>query len=183
MLYIEVDGGIMEKYIPDIYQKSIYAIDYQKLKNSGIKCILFDLDNTLVATSIKKPNHKIKELFDELKKEGFRVAIFSNSSKHRVKIFQEELEIDGYARVWKPRSKNYMKILEQFHYNESEVACVGDQLLTDIKGGNKVGITTILVNPVSNQDGFLTKFNRMYERHILKKLRENALFVKGKYYD
>ena len=56
----------MEKYIPDVYQKSIYTIDYQKLKSSGIHCLLFDLDNTLVPASVKVPNKKIKELFDDL---------------------------------------------------------------------------------------------------------------------
>ena len=37
----------MEKYVPDIYQKSVYDIDYSKLKSRGIKCLLFDLDNTI----------------------------------------------------------------------------------------------------------------------------------------
>ena len=62
MIY-KIGVVIMEKYIPDIYQKSIYAIDYQKLASRGIKCLLIDLDNTLVATTIKKPNQKIKDLF------------------------------------------------------------------------------------------------------------------------
>ena len=53
----------MEKYIPDIYQKSIYTIDYDKLLNRGIKYLLFDLDNTIVPVTLRKPNKKIKELF------------------------------------------------------------------------------------------------------------------------
>ena len=52
----------MEIYVPDIYQKSIYAIDYQKLINRGIKCLLFDLDNTLVPISAKSPNEKLAEI-------------------------------------------------------------------------------------------------------------------------
>ena len=36
----------MDKFFPDIYQKSIYDINYKKLKKVGIKCLLFDLDNT-----------------------------------------------------------------------------------------------------------------------------------------
>ena len=67
----------MDKYMPDIYQQSIYTIDYQKLKKRGIKCLLFDLDNTLVPSYIKEPNDKIKELFDNLKTEGFQVILFS----------------------------------------------------------------------------------------------------------
>ena len=57
----------MEKYVPDIYQKSIYTIDYDKLKARGIKCLLYDLDNTLVPFDVKEADQKIKNLFDELK--------------------------------------------------------------------------------------------------------------------
>ena len=38
----------MDIFIPDIYQKSIYDINYNKLKKAGIKCILFDLDNNIL---------------------------------------------------------------------------------------------------------------------------------------
>ena len=182
MIY-KIGVVIMEKYIPDIYQKSIYAIDYQKLASRGIKCLLVDLDNTLVATTIKKPNQKIKNLFHDLKEQGFRIILFSNSSKHRLKPFGDELEVEYCYRAFKPRSKKYRNIMQNYHLEESQVAMIGDQLLTDIVGGNRVGITTILVNPVSNHDGFFTRFNRMYERYILKKLRERTLFTKGKYYD
>ena len=66
----------MEKYIPDIYQKSIYTIDYDKLLNRGIKYLLFDLDNTIVPVTLRKPNKKIKELFEDLKDKGFIIIIF-----------------------------------------------------------------------------------------------------------
>ena len=50
----------MEKYIPDMYQKSIYAIDYHKLKNCGIRFLLFDLDHTLSSGGENKPTAKLK---------------------------------------------------------------------------------------------------------------------------
>ena len=53
----------MEKYVPDIYQKSIYTIDYTKLLNLGIKCLLFDLDNTVVPSKSSEPPQKAKDLF------------------------------------------------------------------------------------------------------------------------
>ena len=173
----------MEKYIPDIYQKSIYTIDYQKLQNRGIKCLLFDLDNTLVPASIKCPNKKIKDLFNELKEKGFRVILFSNSPKKRLKTFKDDLEVDCCASACKPLSGKFLSILTTYNYNVSEVAIIGDQLLTDILGGNKVGITTILINPVSAKDAFLTRMTRIYEKRIIHKLRSNNLFVRGKYYD
>lgn len=173
----------MEIFIPDIYQKSIYTIDYEKLEERGIKCLLFDLDNTLVPASVKTPNKKIKELFNDLKERGFKVILFSNSPKKRLKPFRDELEVDVLASALKPFSKNFIKVMKEYHFTISEVAMIGDQLLTDILGGNRVGITTILINPVSKQDMVFTKINRRLEDYIIKKLRDKQLFTKGKYYD
>ena len=64
----------MDLLIPDIYQKSIYSINYKKLKKNGIKCLLFDLDNTLVTYKETVPDSKLKELFAHLE-EDFKVII------------------------------------------------------------------------------------------------------------
>ena len=79
--------------------------------------------------------------------------------------------------------RKFVKLLYENDYNESEVAIIGDQILTDVLGGNLVGITTILVNPISQKDFFLTNFTRIIERKIIKKLRNYELFTLGKYYD
>ena len=173
----------MEKYIPDMYQQSIYTIDYQKLLDKGIKCILFDLDNTLVPVTDRKPTKKLKELFDDLKDKGFKLIIFSNSHKKRLKPFKEELNVDCCASAKKPCKEKFLLVLREYHYNVTEVAIIGDQILTDIVGGNRVGILTVLTNPISNKDFFVTKFNRFREKRIMKKLRDNNLFSKGRYYE
>lgn len=173
----------MEKYIPDIYQKSIYNINYDALYNRGIRCLLIDLDNTIAPITIKEPNKKTKELFENLKSKGFKIIIFSNSRKNRVKPFKEILNVDCCASARKPFKKKYLKILNEYNLDVNSVACIGDQLLTDIKGGNKMDITTILVNPIGTKEFLSTKINRLYEKRIFKKLRENDLFTKGKYYE
>ncbi len=173
----------MEKYIPDMYQQSIYTIDYQMLLDKGIKCLLFDLDNTLVPITDRKPTKKLKELFDDLKSKGFKVIIFSNSHRKRLKPFKEELNVDCCASARKPFKEKFLLILREYRYSVNEVAIIGDQILTDILGGNKVGILTVLINPISNKDFFLTKINRFRERRIMKKLRDKNLFSKGRYYE
>ena len=100
----------MEKYVPDIYQKSIYTIDYDKLKARGIKCLLYDLDNTLVPFDVKEADEKIKDLFDELKEKGFKVIIFSNSPKNRLKPFKDYLQVDCSASSRKPLKTSFLKI-------------------------------------------------------------------------
>ncbi len=173
----------MEKYIPDMYQQSIYTIDYQKLLDKGIKCLLFDLDNTLAPVTDKKPTKKLKDLFEELKKKGFKVIIFSNSLKKRIKPFKEELNVDCCASARKPSKTKFLLVMKEYQYNINEVAIIGDQILTDVVGGNKVGILTVLVNPISNKDFIFTKINRFREKKIMKKLRDKNLFSKGRYYE
>lgn len=174
----------MENYVPDIYQKSIYTLDYDKLKSRGIKCLLFDLDNTIVPLNIKRPNKKIRDLFFELKEKGFTVIIFSNGPKIRIKPFKEELEVDCCAGAKKPLKIKFLKIIKEYNFSVDEIAIIGDQILTDVLGGNRIGITTILVNPISNYDDIFTRLiTRKIENNILKKLRDKDLFMKGRYYD
>ncbi len=173
----------MEEYLPDIYQKSIYTIDYSSLLNRGIKCILFDLDNTVVSPLSSEPIKKAKDLFVSLKQKGFKVILFTNSPKLRLKNFKNYFGVDGVANARKPFTGKLKKLLKEYNYTENEVAIVGDQMMTDIKVGNKVGITTILIVPISNKDFVLTKINRYFERRIMKKLQANDLFCQGRYYE
>lgn len=172
----------MEKYIPDIYAQSVFTINYDKLINRGIKCLLFDLDNTLALYNEKTPNKRVCELFEELKAKGFKLILFSNSSKIRLKPFKETLDVDCCARAFKPRKDKFLIVLEEFGYTINEVAIIGDQIFTDILGGNRVGITTILVNPIG-KDFIVTIPNRIREKRLLKRLRDKNLFSKGRYYD
>lgn len=172
----------MEKFVPDIYQQSIFTIDYSKLKDRGITCLLFDLDNTLVPTSVKNPTDELKNLFVKLNEEGFKLIIFSNCSPQRIKPFDEDLVDECYCRARKPFSKKFLKVINKHNLNYSEVAIIGDQLFTDILGGNRVGITTILVDKVS-KDNFTTKIMRIFEAYVLRKLRKKGLFTRGRYYD
>lgn len=173
----------MEKYMPDVYQKDIYSVNYEKLKSVGIKCLLFDLDNTLVPYDEKVATPKLKEHFDKLKEMDFRVIIFSNSPKKRLKPFKEYLEVDCLASAKKPLSAGFKRVMDEYKYLENEIAIIGDQLMTDIVGGNKIGITTILVNPIGEKDLIFTKFNRYFERKIMRKLANRGLLLKDRFYE
>ena len=73
--------------------------------------------------------------------------------------------------------------MEKFSYKPTEIAAVGDQLITDIYGANKLDITSILVNPLTSKDYYVTILNRIIERFIFNKLNKKELFLKGKYYE
>ncbi len=173
----------MDLFIPDMYQKSIYSIDYNKLKDDGIKCLLFDLDNTCIPYLEKEPTPKLIDHINRLKDMDFKVILFSNAPKRRVEPFKNALLVDCCANANKPRKNKFLKILKTFNFDLSEVAIIGDQLITDIYGGNKVGIKTILVNPMSNQDFLGTRILRIFERNKFKKMSKKGILKVGKYYE
>ena len=173
----------MDNYVPDMYQKSIYHINYEKLKEDGIKCLLFDLDNTCVPFKDKEPNKKLVDLFERLKDMDFKVIIFSNATKKRITPFKNGLNVDCSAKSKKPNTNKLMKVIKMFGYDLSEVVLIGDQLFTDILCGNRAGIKTVLVNPMSKDDLIFTKFFRYFERKKFKKFAKKGILVKGKYYE
>ncbi len=173
----------MDRFIPDIYAQSIFTIDYKKLKKSGIKCILFDLDNTIAPLHSSKIDSRVKELFARLEDMNFKVIIFSNSNKKRLTPFKEALNVDTSYSSRKPLKGKYLKIMRLYKFSDTEVAAVGDQLLTDVFGANRVGFTSIFINQLSPEDFWFTKFNRFWENLIIKKLAKRNIFVRGKYYD
>lgn len=173
----------MSLFLPDIYQKSVYSINYESLKNAGIKIILFDLDNTLVPISATEPNKRAKDLFDELKKMGLKPIIVSNSGQKRVAPFKEGLFVDAACNSRKPLKRKYKKILNIYDVKPNEVAAIGDQILTDVFGANRMGFTSILVNQISTKDFPWTKFNRWIEGKILNHYTKRGVFKKGEYYE
>ncbi len=169
--------------IPDIYQKSIYTIDYQALKQAGIVCLIFDLNNTIAPMSMPVPDRELKDLFAYLESLKFKVIIFSNGSKSRVAPFKEKLNVDAAFKSMKPFKKKYQKVLDMYHFKVHQVASIGDSLLTDVLGANKMGFTSIYVNPISNKEAFSMKFIRMGEQVIFRYLKKKELFELGRYYE
>ena len=172
----------MSFFKPTMYKKDIFSIDYKKLKNMGIKCLIFDLDNTLVLISEENPPLKVKELIDTLK-EDFSVAIISNSPKKRVIKYKEDLGIEVVSMAMKPLIKGLSKIKRIYKLKKKEMVIIGDQIVTDITAGKTFGIKTILVDPLGEKDLKITYVNRKIERYILNRYNKKGLFERGKYYD
>ncbi|OOB77050.1 MAG: hypothetical protein BEN19_02690 [Epulopiscium sp. Nuni2H_MBin003] len=159
----------MKKFLyPHQYVQSIYEVDYNKLSRKGIKGIIFDIDNTLVPYYIKKPTTEIVELIDNLKKQGFRVAVVSNNTKRRALHFTKDLKVNTFYRAQKPRRVNIRAALNRMNLRPTQVAIIGDQIFTDILAGNRTGIYTILVKPVSQRDEPITKIKRGVENLIIQ---------------
>ena len=167
----------MSVFIPKMYQKDIFSIDYKLLKREGYKIIIFDLDNTIGNVKDKVCDKKTIDFINNLN-ENFIVLIASNSGKKRVITFCEELECGKYYFCLKPLSFVLKKIKKKYNINYNEMVIIGDQLLTDIFLGNRFNLKTILVDRKDNFDIKCTRINRIFENIIKKKYK----FKEGEYY-
>ena len=174
------EGDKLKNLIPNIYNKSIYTIDYNKLKKNNVKCLLYDLDNTCVPYPEKVPTKELTELFNKLTKLGFKVIIFSNTTPNRLENFKSlNIEIHGLSK--KPFKKGFLDIINTYKYKKEEICIIGDQIFTDILGGNRVGIKTILVDPMGPHDFIFTKITRMIEKIIFRRMKRKNILTKGVY--
>ena len=172
----------MEIYVPDIYKEDIYKIDYDILLSRGIKCLIFDLDNTLVTIKERYPREETKELFERLKNKGFKILIASNSIKTRVNIFHRELKVDYIYSAKKPNIDKINEYIINSKFGLDEIAIVGDSMMDDVVCGNTIGITTILINQIAKSEFPRARIRRIKEKKVQKKLRDKDLFTKGRYY-
>ena len=172
----------MNNYIPNMYKKDIFDIDYSRLKKEGISTLMYDLDNTVALLDEEELPKKVKKLFSKLK-EDFNIIIISNNFKSRIEAFCKPFDTPFVSFAMKPLPFCFLKMKKKYNLKKEEMCMIGDQLITDILGANKFGIYTVLVDPLGEKDLKITTFNRFIEHKKIKKLTKLGILERGKYYD
>lgn len=168
---------MLKKFLPNEFFKDIFEIKPEILKARGIKGIITDLDNTLVAWDSPSATPEIIDWLSGMQEAGIRVTIVSNNNKIRVSAFSEPIQIPFVAKANKPLGIGFKRALKLLGTRKDETVVIGDQLLTDIFGGNRRGLYTILVVPVATSDAKVTSFNRKLEAKIMARLKRRGLIT------
>ncbi|MCX7843280.1 MAG: YqeG family HAD IIIA-type phosphatase [Clostridia bacterium] len=175
---------MLEKLYPDLYLDKVQDIDLDFLRKHNIKGLILDIDNTLVPHGLEADDNAVAWM-ERVQAEGFKVCIVSNASKKRVIKFNERLRVAAIHRASKPGTRAFLKALEIMGLMPGEAAVVGDQIFTDIYGGNRLNLLTILVKPIDKKEFFIVRLKRIFEKGILSKYhmesgekREKRLFKK-----
>lgn len=171
---------MLKLFIPTYYYKSVYDIPLEELYDKGIRLILTDLDNTLISYNDKMPNDKLNEFRDKVLSMGFELIIVSNSRKERVTNFANAFNIPCVKFSTKPLKRGIKKAIKKVakkKYNKNEIMIMGDQLMTDILGGNRCKINTCLIYPVDKSSEInVTKNNRRIEQFFLNRIRKRKKY-------
>ncbi len=158
---------MLNLFLPNQHVKSIFDIKPKTLVEKGIQGVITDLDNTLVAWDNENATEEVINWFKQMAKHKIKVMILSNNNKQRVSTFSKPLNVPYVYRARKPLLRSFSQAQQQFNLEKKQIAVIGDQLLTDILGGNLGGFYTILVKPIVETDAKITKLNRFIERRIL----------------
>lgn len=162
---------MFDLFYPRKYYNSIFEIDLGELKQKGITGIIVDLDNTLIAWNENEAPEKLRQWLKKVAEMGFRVCIASNNRFARATAIAVELQLPLIARAWKPRQKAFKRGMAILKTQRAETAVIGDQIFTDVLGGNRMGLYTILVVPISQKELPTTKLLRRVERLILRRVK------------
>ena len=163
---------MLSKFYPNYMFSNVEEIPYSLIQIERIKGIMFDMDNTLVNDKYIHTK-ELKLWIKEMKKQDIKMCIFSNTPRlNKIKKVAKELGMKYIYNGFKPFKFGFKKAEELLEVEKENIVIIGDQLFTDIYGGNRYGIKTILVKPIESKEVFVTKIKRPIERAIINKYKK-----------
>lgn len=157
----------MGLFTPDLYYTDVLAIDLDDLRERGVRALLIDLDNTLLPRDTNVVTPELREWATTVADAGFGVCLVSNNWHERVHGVADALGFGLVPKALKPLPFAFRAAMRLLGSRPGTSAVVGDQLFTDILGGNMLGLTTVLVEPLSTTDLPHTLLLRLIERRLL----------------
>jgi HAD superfamily phosphatase (TIGR01668 family) len=166
-------AGFLERFRPGARVLRVTDIDPADLRTNGCELVILDLDNTLLPWKSSVIGDDVRDWVARAKAAGMKLVILSNTHHPgRLNRIASDLGVPSIAHAMKPRKKQFLKAAELAGCECHSAVVVGDQVMTDILGGNLAGMKTILVKPVHPHEFIGTKVSRLVERIILSRLSD-----------
>lgn len=160
---------------PDDYQKTVFDVDYHRLKKIGVDVLFIDVDNTLVPYDETIPGARTLDLLDGLQKLGFRVILISNNHEPRVRAFADACGLPFVFGAKKPFRSGFRRAEALAGTSDpSRIGVIGDQFMTDLYGGKRMGYRVVVVDAIKRKtEKWYTRLNRRLERMALADLHRS----------
>lgn len=158
---------------PNAYFDKVEDITIEFLQKNKIKALILDIDNTLIDYNRKMSDEVVKWAKD-LRGQGTKLYILSNTNhKDKVEEVANALEIKYQNLAKKPFKSGFLKVQKDLKEKPENIAVVGDQIFTDIIGGNRCKMFTILVDPIDKKDFWYTAWKRPLENRIKQRYKRS----------
>ena len=156
--------------MPDMQADRLYDVDLDALAGRGIRVLLLDLDNTLTPWHVNEVDEPTRAWVRAAQDKGLAMCIVSNSNGVRASVVAGMLGIEYIKNAGKPFPGGIRRAMAQMGSDEAATALIGDQIYTDIKGGKRAGVLTVLTAPIAKREFIWTRFVRLFEKRKLKQL-------------
>lgn len=167
--YQEKDNNSFGLLRPKEFASSVFTIDIEGLYKKGIRGFIVDLDDTLIPRPEYRIPFSIYSWVEKVKERGIKVCIVSNGGgAKRVEYISDSLNVKGFSLSFKPLPFAFKKALAHLGTSPAQTVVIGDQIITDVVGGNLIGAYTILVKPVSKEVSLIRMPMRFVEEGLLK---------------
>ena len=162
---------MMKNLYPDLYVENIGSITASMLSKMGMEAVVLDIDNTLVPHNDPNPTPQVEAFLQDMRENGVKICVVSNNTADRVSSFAKKIGIEYFvADALKPRAYGYLRAAEVMGVAAGKTAAIGDQIFTDVWGGNRAGCYTILVKPIDTlNEPFYIKLKRVLEKPFIKR--------------
>ncbi|ABZ82862.1 had superfamily (subfamily iiia) phosphatase [Heliomicrobium modesticaldum Ice1] len=147
---------------------AVPQVNVADLAAQGVQGVIIDLDNTLTEWNQNHLCPEIARWLEELERYGIKLCILSNNKKHRVQSFAEACGVPYISNARKPWRRGFRRAMNLLGTRPEQTVVIGDQIFTDVLGGNRSGLYTILVNPISRREFLGTRLVRQLERWVLR---------------
>lgn len=159
---------------PRAWVRSVHDVDPAELRRHGIEGLVLDLDNTLARWNAAGPDAALLAWLDRVRAAGLTACVVSNGRRPRVVEFCARIGLPGIAQAKKPLRGSFRRALALLGTVPETTAVIGDQVFTDVVGGNRAQLFTILVRPIDAHEFAGTRAVRIVERAWLGFLRRRG---------
>lgn len=157
---------------PNLLLNSVAEITPEILEKNNIKALILDVDNTLINYQ-KQISKEVENWVKQMKQNNTKLYILSNTNnKEKVENVSKKLEIPYRNLAKKPFKKGFLNVQEILQEKSQNIAVVGDQIFTDVIGGNRCKMFTILVEPIQKQEYWYTAWKRPIENLIKNRYKK-----------
>ena len=169
-----LSGIAKELLIPDQYLTNVWDIDLEKFQSDGVENIIFDLDNTLLASEQRIISLQHANWVQKCKDFGFKVFLLSNNrSKKRVKRSANQLKCHSIYLAMKPFTFSAVQMAADFNINLEKSVMIGDQVFKDVVMGNWMRMHTVLVDPLDKKLSLFSQLQKDFEQFLIKKFSDD----------
>lgn len=157
----------MQLLKPDYTISDFLILTNKWLADRNVRYIFSDLDNTLVAHGETGPK-KLDAWLKQLDEAGITLIGTSNNNYERAERFRTRHGVKVIENCGKPRTKVLNDYIQQHNIDKGKTIFMGDQIFVDILCGNRLNITTVLVQPIKGNTPLSVQTTWLFDRSFIR---------------